>query len=86
MKATLGRAGRLLWMALAALIILAALFVSLGRQYIPQITNFQRELVAELNERTGLSLSVVNLENGGAIWHMVDLVWVLLFPVVYLLG
>lgn len=26
-----------------------------------------------------------NLENGTAFWHMVDLVWVLLFPVIYLL-
>lgn len=27
-----------------------------------------------------------NIEVSGAFWHMVDLVWVLLFPVVYLLG
>lgn len=27
-----------------------------------------------------------NIEVGAAFWHMVDLVWVLLFPVVYLLG
>lgn len=27
-----------------------------------------------------------NIETGAAFWHMVDLVWVLLFPVVYLLG
>jgi len=27
-----------------------------------------------------------NIEVGGAFWHMVDLVWVLLFPVVYLLS
>ncbi|MES0883476.1 cytochrome c oxidase subunit 3 [Roseibium sp. SCP14] len=27
-----------------------------------------------------------NLEVGTAFWHMVDLVWVLLFPVIYLLG
>jgi nitric oxide reductase NorE protein len=27
-----------------------------------------------------------NIEASGAFWHMVDLVWVLLFPVVYLLG
>lgn len=26
-----------------------------------------------------------NIENGVAFWHMVDLVWVLLFPVIYLL-
>ena len=26
-----------------------------------------------------------NLETGAAFWHMVDLVWVLLFPVIYLL-
>jgi nitric oxide reductase NorE protein len=25
------------------------------------------------------------VETGAAFWHMVDLVWVLLFPVVYLL-
>lgn len=27
-----------------------------------------------------------NIEAAGAFWHMVDLVWVLLFPVIYLLG
>lgn len=27
-----------------------------------------------------------NIEAGSAFWHMVDLVWVLLFPVIYLLG
>ncbi|WP_297586419.1 cytochrome c oxidase subunit 3 [Roseibium sp.] len=27
-----------------------------------------------------------NIEVGTAFWHMVDLVWVLLFPVIYLLG
>ncbi len=27
-----------------------------------------------------------NIETGGSFWHMVDLVWVLLFPVIYLLG
>ena len=26
-----------------------------------------------------------NIEAGAAFWHMVDLVWVLLFPVIYLL-
>ncbi|WP_170341781.1 cytochrome c oxidase subunit 3 [Ruegeria arenilitoris] len=27
-----------------------------------------------------------NIEAGGQFWHMVDLVWILLFPVIYLLG
>jgi len=27
----------------------------------------------------------LNIEAGTAFWHMVDLVWVLLFPVIYLL-
>lgn len=27
-----------------------------------------------------------NIEAGAAFWHMVDLVWILLFPVIYLLG
>ena len=27
-----------------------------------------------------------NIEAGAAFWHMVDLVWVLLFPVIYLLA
>ena len=26
-----------------------------------------------------------NIETGAAFWHMVDLVWVLLFPIIYLL-
>ncbi len=29
--------------------------------------------------------SVRNIETGIAFWHMVDLVWVLLFPIIYLL-
>ena len=28
--------------------------------------------------------SVVNVETGAAFWHMVDLVWLLVFPVIYL--
>ncbi len=30
--------------------------------------------------------SVRNIETAAAFWHMVDLVWVLLFPMIYLLG
>lgn len=30
--------------------------------------------------------SVRNMETAAAFWHMVDLVWVLLFPIIYLLG
>lgn len=30
--------------------------------------------------------SLENLETGTAFWHMVDLVWILVFPVVYLIG
>ena len=29
--------------------------------------------------------SMENMENGVAFWHMIDLVWILLFPVIYLL-
>ncbi len=29
--------------------------------------------------------SLENLETGAAFWHMVDLIWVLLFPVIYLM-
>jgi nitric oxide reductase NorE protein len=29
--------------------------------------------------------SLENLETGTAFWHMVDLIWVLLYPLVYLL-
>ncbi len=29
--------------------------------------------------------SLENLETGAAFWHMVDLIWILLFPVVYLM-
>jgi len=29
--------------------------------------------------------SLENLETGAAFWHMVDLIWVLLYPIVYLL-
>lgn len=34
----------------------------------------------------GVFDSVRNMETGVAFWHMVDLVWVLLFPIIYLLG
>ncbi|PVA09732.1 copper oxidase [Pelagivirga sediminicola] len=30
--------------------------------------------------------SVDNIEMGAAFWHMVDLIWVLLFPIIYLLA
>ena len=33
----------------------------------------------------GAADSVRNMETGVAFWHMVDLVWVLLFPIIYLL-
>jgi nitric oxide reductase NorE protein len=29
--------------------------------------------------------SIENLETGVAFWHMVDLIWVLLFPIIYLI-
>ena len=29
--------------------------------------------------------SLENMETGAAFWHMIDLIWVLLFPLVYLL-
>jgi nitric oxide reductase NorE protein len=28
--------------------------------------------------------SLENLETGAAFWHMVDLIWLILFPIVYL--
>ena len=33
----------------------------------------------------GWKNSIVNLETGTAFWHMVDLIWLILFPLVYLL-
>ena len=30
--------------------------------------------------------SVENLETGAAFWHMVDMIWVLIFPIVYIIG
>lgn len=30
--------------------------------------------------------SIDNLETGTAFWHMVDMIWVLIFPVVYIIG
>ncbi|MCC2106565.1 MAG: cytochrome c oxidase subunit 3, partial [Hyphomicrobiales bacterium] len=29
--------------------------------------------------------SLANYETGAAFWHMVDLVWIVIFPVIYLL-
>jgi nitric oxide reductase NorE protein len=29
--------------------------------------------------------SLVNVETGAAFWHMVDLVWVIVFPCLYLM-
>ena len=34
----------------------------------------------------GLSDSPENLKTGTAFWHMVDLVWVVMYPLVYLVG
>ncbi|SCZ13747.1 cytochrome c oxidase subunit 3 family protein [Microvirga guangxiensis] len=33
-----------------------------------------------------LSDSIVNLKTGTAFWHMVDLVWVVMYPLIYLIG
>ncbi|MCA1941074.1 MAG: cytochrome c oxidase subunit 3 family protein [Caenispirillum bisanense] len=33
----------------------------------------------------GWKASLENLETGAAFWHMVDLIWVLIYPVVYLI-
>jgi nitric oxide reductase NorE protein len=33
----------------------------------------------------GWKHSVANLETGAAFWHMVDLIWVILFPLIYLM-
>ena len=30
--------------------------------------------------------SIDNLETGAAFWHMVDMIWVLIFPVIYIVG
>ena len=30
--------------------------------------------------------SLDNLETGAAFWHMVDLIWVLIFPIIYIIG
>jgi nitric oxide reductase NorE protein len=33
-----------------------------------------------------LSDSIVNLKTGTAFWHMVDLIWVVMYPLIYLIG
>lgn len=38
-----------------------------------------------LVSRSGPQTLVENLETGAAFWHMVDLVWVILYPLVYLI-
>ncbi|PWC89491.1 copper oxidase [Azospirillum sp. TSH100] len=38
-----------------------------------------------LVSRSGPETMVENLETGAAFWHMVDLVWVILYPLVYLI-
>ena len=38
-----------------------------------------------LVSRSGPETLVENLETGAAFWHMVDLVWVILYPLVYLI-
>nr|WP_255635650.1 cytochrome c oxidase subunit 3 family protein [Azospirillum sp. 412522] len=38
-----------------------------------------------LVSRSGPDTLVENLETGAAFWHMVDLVWVILYPLVYLI-
>ncbi|PWC31270.1 cytochrome c oxidase subunit 3 family protein [Azospirillum sp. TSO35-2] len=38
-----------------------------------------------LVSRSGRDTLVENLETGAAFWHMVDLVWVILYPLIYLI-
>ncbi len=35
--------------------------------------------------RTPTQRSIMTLENGATFWHMVDLLWIVLFPLIYLL-
>lgn len=49
---------RLLWTVLVGAVLALGLFVSLGRYYIPYVETHQQQLVAELNQRTGLRFSI----------------------------
>ncbi|BAI75502.1 cytochrome C oxidase, subunit III (plasmid) [Azospirillum sp. B510] len=42
-------------------------------------------IILLLVARSGPDTLVENLETGAAFWHMVDLVWVILYPLVYLI-
>ena len=52
---------RLVWTLLAGAVILLGSIVSLGRYFIPGIESHQQEVVAEINRRTGLNVSVGHL-------------------------
>lgn len=57
-RTTLLWINRVLWTVLVAVTVLLGVFVSLGRHYIPYVETHQRELIDELNRRTGLQFSV----------------------------
>ena len=52
---------RLVWTLLVGVVILLGSVVSVGRYLIPNIESHQQEIVAEINRRTGLHISIAHL-------------------------
>jgi uncharacterized protein (TIGR02099 family) len=57
----LRRSYQLLWALVLFVLVVLALYTSLGRQYIGLVDKYQAEIVAKLNETTGLQVDVERL-------------------------
>ena len=42
-------------------------------------------MIFRLNKQTALKTELGNLESAASYWHMIDLLWIILFPLVYIL-
>lgn len=60
-RTTLLWINRLVWTLLAGAVILLGSIVSLGRYFIPSVESHQQQIIAKVNQRTGLHFSVGKL-------------------------
>lgn len=65
-RTTLVWINRLLWTIIVGAVLALGILVSLGRHYLPYVSDYQPQLVAELNRRTGLHFSLGHISGE---WH-----------------
>ena len=56
-----------------------------ARHVVEEARSDSVRIAEQLRAQLGPDTLVENLETGAAFWHMVDLLWIVLFPLVYVL-